>query len=119
MPRDSRNSNLNKLIARNIRELRKLSGITQSQLAETIGVTYQQAYKYEAGINRISAARLWQIADALGAPITHFYSDRFSNAISTSLSREVLELNKQYTKIPNRKHRDSLREMARSLVEVA
>ena len=48
-------------------------GLTQQQLAEMIGVTYQQAHKYERGINRVSAGRLFEIARALSAPITYFY----------------------------------------------
>jgi transcriptional regulator with XRE-family HTH domain len=44
-----------------IRERRIMLGLTQQQLAEMIGVTYQQAHKYERGINRVSAGRLAEI----------------------------------------------------------
>ena len=50
-------------------------GLTQQQMAELIGVTYQQAHKYETGINRISAGRLYQIAQALGVEISYFFED--------------------------------------------
>src|SRR5712692_853630 len=56
-----------------IRERRIMLGLTQQQLAEMIGVTYQQAHKYERGINRVSAGRLYEIARVLNAPITYFY----------------------------------------------
>src|ERR1700736_4754230 len=56
-----------------IRDRRIMLGLTQQQLAEVIGVTYQQAHKYERGINRVSAGRLFEIARALSAPITYFY----------------------------------------------
>src|SRR3979411_100866 len=56
-----------------IRERRIMLGLTQQQLAEMIGVTYQQAHKYERGINRVSAGRLFEIARALSAPLTYFY----------------------------------------------
>ncbi len=56
-----------------IRERRIMLGLTQQQLAELIGVTYQQAHKYERGINRVSAGRLFEIARVLNAPITYFY----------------------------------------------
>ena len=56
-----------------IRERRIMLGLTQQQLAEMIGVTYQQAHKYERGINRVSAGRLFEIARALSAPISYFY----------------------------------------------
>ena len=52
-----------------IRERRIMLGLTQQQLAEMIGVTYQQAHKYERGINRVSAGRLYQIARALSVPV--------------------------------------------------
>ena len=41
-------------------------GLTQHQVSELIGITYQQAHKYEKGINRVAAGRLYQIAQALG-----------------------------------------------------
>ena len=56
-----------------IRERRIMVGLTQQRLAEMIGVTCQQAHKYERGINRVSAGRLFEIARALSAPITYFY----------------------------------------------
>jgi transcriptional regulator with XRE-family HTH domain len=54
-------------VGRRIRERRILLGLTQGELAEMIGVTYQQAHKYEHGINRVSAGRLFEIARVLVA----------------------------------------------------
>ena len=48
-------------------------GMTQQQLADAVGIRFQQIQKYESGANRISAARLWSIAQALGAPVAFFY----------------------------------------------
>src|SRR5437764_10297959 len=56
-----------------IRERRIMLGLTQQQLAEMIGVTYQQAHKYKRSINHVSAGRLFEIARALSAPISYFY----------------------------------------------
>lgn|SRR5690606_34796334 len=56
-----------------IRERRISLGYTQQQLADIIGVTYQQAHKYERGINRVSAGRLYKIAAVLGVPISYFF----------------------------------------------
>src|SRR5262252_8709955 len=56
-----------------IRERRIMLGLTQQQLAELIGVTYQQEHKYERGINRVSAGRLSEIARALNVPVGYFY----------------------------------------------
>ena len=50
-----------------MRQRRTMLGLTQQQMAELIGVTYQQAHKYEKGINRVAAGRLYSIAQALGS----------------------------------------------------
>ncbi|WP_430822886.1 helix-turn-helix domain-containing protein [Brevundimonas intermedia] len=47
--------------------------MTQTDLADKIGVSFQQLQKYERGANRISASRLWRIAVALEAPMTYFF----------------------------------------------
>jgi transcriptional regulator with XRE-family HTH domain len=61
-------------VARRIRLQRRRVGMTQQKLAEIIGVTFQQAHKYERGLSRISAGRLYHIASALRAPITYFFA---------------------------------------------
>src|SRR3984893_10393371 len=60
-------------IGTRIRERRVMLGVSQQKLAEMISVTYQQAHKYERGINRVSAGRLSEIARAGSAPISYFY----------------------------------------------
>ena len=60
-------------VARRIRQQRLRIGMTQQKLAQLIGVAFQQAHKYEHGLSRISAGRLFQIATALGAPIVYFF----------------------------------------------
>lgn len=53
--------------------LRKARGLTQTQLGNAVGVTFQQLQKYERGRNRVSASRLQAIADELGVPVGAFY----------------------------------------------
>src|SRR5947207_8309636 len=60
-------------IGRKIRALRLDRGLSQSDLANGIGLTFQQVQKYEKGTNRVSAGRLQKIADLLGTPIMVFY----------------------------------------------
>lgn len=60
-------------IGARMRQRRIKLGLTQQQMAELIGVTYQQAHKYEKGVNRLAAARLYQIACALGVDISYFF----------------------------------------------
>jgi transcriptional regulator with XRE-family HTH domain len=60
-------------IGRKIRALRLQRGLSQTDLADGIDLTFQQVQKYEKGTNRVSAGRLQQIADKLNMPITFFY----------------------------------------------
>ena len=47
--------------------------MTQQQLAQAVGIRFQQVQKYESGANRVSASRLWDLAKALNAPVTFFF----------------------------------------------
>jgi len=60
-------------LGKRLRRRRRLLGLTQQQLAGVVGVRFQQIQKYECGANRISAARLWQLAEALEVPVGYFY----------------------------------------------
>jgi transcriptional regulator with XRE-family HTH domain len=60
-------------LGKRLRRRRRLLGLTQQQLAGAVGVRFQQIQKYECGANRISAARLWQLSEALEVPIGYFY----------------------------------------------
>jgi transcriptional regulator with XRE-family HTH domain len=60
-------------VGQRIRQFRKATGISQTELADQVGVTFQQVQKYENGKNRVGAGRLIQIADALDIPITAFF----------------------------------------------
>jgi transcriptional regulator with XRE-family HTH domain len=62
-------------VAARIRERRLEVGMTQQQLAQLIGVAFQQAHKYERGISRVTAGRLYYIASALDAPVGYFFED--------------------------------------------
>jgi transcriptional regulator with XRE-family HTH domain len=60
-------------LGRRLRRRRRLLGLTQQQLADQVGTRFQQIQKYECGANRISAARLWQLSEALETPVSYFY----------------------------------------------
>ncbi|WP_340151863.1 helix-turn-helix transcriptional regulator [uncultured Sneathiella sp.] len=60
-------------VGRRFRELRMLKGMGQAEIATLIGTTFQQVQKYERGANRISASRLYDIAEALGVPVSYFF----------------------------------------------
>lgn len=60
-------------LGKRLRRRRRLLGLTQQQLADAVGVRFQQIQKYECGANRISAARLWRLAEALEVAVGYFY----------------------------------------------
>jgi transcriptional regulator with XRE-family HTH domain len=60
-------------LGRRLRRRRRLLGLTQQQLASACGVRFQQIQKYECAANRMSAARLWQLAQILEVPVSYFY----------------------------------------------
>ena len=68
-----RTQDIDRHVGARVRERRIMLGLTQQQLADLIGVTYQQAHKYERGINRVSAGRLYEIAQVLSVPIGYFF----------------------------------------------
>jgi len=53
---------------------RKLLGLSQEKLAEMLGITFQQVQKYEKGMNRIGASRLWDMSNILDVPVSFFFS---------------------------------------------
>ena len=62
-------------VGKRLRLLRLSAGMSQTQLAEAVGVTFQQVQKYEKGSNRISASRLFELASILGVDISFFFKD--------------------------------------------
>lgn len=60
-------------VGRRLRRRRRLMGMTQQQLAEMVGIRFQQIQKYECGANRITASRLFELSSSLSVPIQYFY----------------------------------------------
>lgn len=78
-------------IGKIIRERREALKMTQAGLADRIGVTFQQVQKYERGVNRVSAAALLRVAEALNCHVADLYGDPDPKAISAS-ERAILKL---------------------------
>jgi transcriptional regulator with XRE-family HTH domain len=64
---------VDKLVGRNIRVLRLAKGLSQTELADELGVTFQQVQKYEKGTNRVSASRLQEMCHVLQVPVQFFF----------------------------------------------
>ncbi|MBV8092863.1 MAG: helix-turn-helix transcriptional regulator [Acetobacteraceae bacterium] len=105
-------------VGNRIRERRVMLGLSQQQLAQMIGVTYQQAHKYERGLNRISAGRLYEIAQVLSVPVSWFFEGLAADEHASEMTprqRMCLELARNFAAIDNEKHQEALSQMARAL----
>jgi transcriptional regulator with XRE-family HTH domain len=116
-----------------VRLRRMLLGMSQEKLGEHLGLTFQQVQKYEKGVNRIGASRLFDLSRVLGVPIQFFYDEAPKELIDPALvpgfadrpaesyvieflsTREGLELNKAFVKITDPRVRRSVVELVRSL----
>ncbi|MBY5769356.1 MULTISPECIES: helix-turn-helix domain-containing protein [Rhizobium] len=110
-------------VGNRVRVRRKTLGMTQSGLAELLGITFQQIQKYEKGTNRIGASRLQRISEILRVPVGFFFEnggsgpiDGATNELNTFLSsKEGLALNKAFIAIEDPNIRQKLVALAKSL----
>lgn len=79
-------SEIDEHVGKRLRQLRSSLGWSQEKLAEAIQITFQQVQKYERGINRISAGRLFNISKALEVPVSYFFEEISSPSINYGLS---------------------------------
>ena len=66
-------SGIDRVVGQRIRWRRRELKLTQERLGELLELTFQQVQKYEKGVNRVSAGRLYEIAGVLGVPISYFF----------------------------------------------
>ena len=115
-------------VGKRVRQRRWLTGMTQQKLAEIVGIKFQQIQKYETGANRVSASRLWDIADALEVDVSFFFEglrdengaeDTPQAAALADLigDKEAMDLVRSYYAIPENQRR-RLFELARVLSDV-
>ena len=92
---------------------------TQQQLAELVGVTYQQMHKYERGVNRISAGRLLEIGRVLSVPVGYFFEGIGEDGVQEVPQRErmMLDIARNFADITDERHRDAMSKLARALAE--
>ena len=118
-----------------VRLRRMLLGMSQEKLAEKLGLTFQQVQKYEKGINRIGASRLFELSQLLGVPVQFFYEDapvaegRMMSApgfaehsnenyiVDFLNSREGLELNRAFLRVADPKVRRAVIDLLKSLAK--
>jgi transcriptional regulator with XRE-family HTH domain len=122
-----------------MRQRRTLLGMSQSKVAEAVGLTFQQIQKYERGSNRIGSSRLYEFAKVLDVPVSYFFDEMPSNALSGRpmsgrgrkgfgeagtpfeqekdplIKRETLELVRAYYRITDASVRKRVFELIKSL----
>ena len=119
-----------------VRLRRMMMGMSQEKLGEQMGLTFQQIQKYERGINRVSASRLWELSRVLGVTVQFFFEELafgqappsnasgqpgFAEAHAESTiieflgSRDGLELNRAFVRIRDARVRRSIVDLVRSL----
>jgi transcriptional regulator with XRE-family HTH domain len=113
-------------LGKRLRRRRRLLGLTQQQLATAVGIRFQQIQKYECGANRISAARLWQLSEALEVAVAYFYDGLNEHHVQAETSaeartgdgmlarKETMDLIKAYYQLEERPRRRLL-DLAKSL----
>lgn len=112
----ARATDIDRHVGARMRERRIMLGLTQQQMAELIDITYQQAHKYEKGINRVASGRLYGIAQALGVDVNYFFAGlETGRANVPPHQRRLLELARNFMKIPASKHQDAICSLARAL----
>jgi transcriptional regulator with XRE-family HTH domain len=111
-------------VGKRIRHRRWMIGMTQQQLADQVGIKFQQIQKYETGMNRVSASRLWDIAHAVDVPVSFFFEGLHEGAVPTTVEgdmfadKEALQLVRAYYAMPELQRRQIF-ELARVLSDAA
>jgi transcriptional regulator with XRE-family HTH domain len=107
-------------VAAQLRQQRIMNGLSVCALADLIGVTYQQAHKYESGVNRIAAGRLYVIAQVLGVDVGYFFEGLEGDSPSepTRAQRIFLELARNFRGIHVRKHQEAICMLTRILADL-
>ena len=126
---------INKNIGLKIKQIRNSWGISQIELAERIGISFQQIQKYEKGSTRISVMRLQQVSEALGVNINAFFEEgerapklsdfalRYTSEEEPfetfqPINREEITLLKLFRKTKNRKVREGIIKQLRGVIEM-
>jgi transcriptional regulator with XRE-family HTH domain len=109
-------------VAMRLRERRIALGLTLQQVAERLGTSYQQVYKYETGVSRVTVGRLYQLAEVLGVGVGYFFAGLEPEAAGVAAApvpaerqRALLALARDFARLPAQEHREVLCQLARVL----
>lgn len=115
-------SEVDRLVGDRIRRRRILMGLTQDQLGESLGISYQQIQKYETGANRVSAGRLYLIANRLDVSPGWFFDPVKSDASSDDFdelgsSRLLMEFVRSFARINDERLKTTLVSLVRAMAD--
>ena len=120
-------------VGKRIRLRRLLAGINQAELAQRMGITLQQVHRYECGVNRVGASRLFDLARLLDVPIAYFFDEMGRDAVRAApqsplasatsavsdldlpMKREMLELIRAFNEIADTRARRRLVALVKAL----
>jgi transcriptional regulator with XRE-family HTH domain len=103
------NKNTNQIdiiIGKRIRVCRRNANMSQESLGNALGITFQQIQNYELGTNRITAGRLYEIADLFGVPVSYFYKGLYQAEQSDPPTANDDAVSQALDRIKNRTRRD-------------
>ena len=106
-----------------LRALRSLAGMSQTDIADALGLTFQQVQKNERGVNRMGSSRLYQLSLIFGVPVEYFFEGleapaSAKRADDVMTKRETLELVRAYDRITNSEMRTALRDMVKAIAKL-
>jgi len=111
-------------VGRRIAERRRMLGLSQRQLAQSLGVSMQQVTKYERGTSSLTAGRLYQIAETLNVPVSSLFADVARTGVDTapdpmetepSVRRDLFELMRSYSSLSDTSVQTAVRNLLRVL----
>jgi transcriptional regulator with XRE-family HTH domain len=119
MKRTDRATPVDRHVGARLRERRITHGLSMQQLADQLGVTYQQLHKYERGINHLAAGRLFEVARVLSVPISYFFEGAADSGDATRRppgprERLTLELARSFQGIADPRVQEAVSNLARS-----
>lgn len=116
-PVRARAQDVDRHVGRRLRARRTMLGLTQQEMGALVGVTYQQAHKYEKGLDRIAAGRLFEIAQALDVEVGFFFegADATSEDALAPAQRALLDLVRNVAAMPDPRHQQAICALARVL----
>ena len=119
--RSAREVEIDQHIGKRLRQARNFAKMSQTDLGDGVGITFQQIQKYENGSNRIGGSRLWSISQFLGLPVSYFYDGLTDSGSTTSAvsklfeDPENLKLIRDFVRIEDPKVKLQIRQLVNAL----